>query len=458
MKKAFFFFGFICLFSCPAAVSQISIRESNIIEKAVPRSERFDSMSNIHSFSAEAGHNLKQYLEQEIFMVPMTPAALAQDLGSKNRVQQAKRKEDSVQALYQKYTDSIGRLEWLSYKRENRKNLETINAQISELKKKRADLPIVNKYQVHHEEYKPFDPYSPRSHGFYTCDSSGNIKSQIPYIDIQNKYYTIIDIMEITQRNPTNEIVGSIVAPTKQYVSNLAFLLKQKDGDHVLWFINQPNFDFMTRFSLGLLTSYFEKNKTLFEDKNFISTHDYQYNLVDVSTGELVQVKPGSRWTCEEFSLTSLEKMPLMVPFFFLKNQAGETIKVQISKSIRDTNRIDGFMTESHYLELQRLAKMQSEQRLAQQRAEEKQRTAAEQQKKEQFKKSCIDKWGEKLGTLISAGQVTLGMNQEMCRTAWGKPFRINRTTVAGLVSEQWVYGGHNYLYFENGILVSIQN
>ena len=60
--------------------------------------------------------------------------------------------------------------------------------------------------------------------------------------------------------------------------------------------------------------------------------------------------------------------------------------------------------------------------------------------------------------TLIAEGKVTLGMSREMCTLAWGEPFRNNRTIVAGTVHEQWVYGWHNYLYFENGKLVAIQD
>jgi hypothetical protein len=42
--------------------------------------------------------------------------------------------------------------------------------------------------------------------------------------------------------------------------------------------------------------------------------------------------------------------------------------------------------------------------------------------------------------------------------TYLGNPTKINKTTTAGLVKEQWVYekSGH-YLYFTNGVLVAIQ-
>lgn len=56
---------------------------------------------------------------------------------------------------------------------------------------------------------------------------------------------------------------------------------------------------------------------------------------------------------------------------------------------------------------------------------------------------------------------VEIGMTKErVLLSNWGKPEHVNRTTRAnGTVHEQWVYAGrHNYLYFEDGILTSIQN
>lgn len=53
---------------------------------------------------------------------------------------------------------------------------------------------------------------------------------------------------------------------------------------------------------------------------------------------------------------------------------------------------------------------------------------------------------------------VSIGMTQaEALESAWGKPSKVNRTTTANIVTEQWVYPG-GYLYFTNGKLTAIQN
>jgi hypothetical protein len=53
---------------------------------------------------------------------------------------------------------------------------------------------------------------------------------------------------------------------------------------------------------------------------------------------------------------------------------------------------------------------------------------------------------------------VRVGMTPEdVIASSWGKPERVNRTTNAYGVREQWVYG-NNYLYFKDGVLTTIQH
>lgn len=54
---------------------------------------------------------------------------------------------------------------------------------------------------------------------------------------------------------------------------------------------------------------------------------------------------------------------------------------------------------------------------------------------------------------------VSIGMTKdEVLSNGWGNPQKINKTTTASGTSEQWVYSGYRYLYFEDGILVTIQD
>lgn len=61
---------------------------------------------------------------------------------------------------------------------------------------------------------------------------------------------------------------------------------------------------------------------------------------------------------------------------------------------------------------------------------------------------------------MMVEGKVRIGWSKQMCRESWGEPDDINRTTGSWGTHEQWVYGEYDcdYLYFENGVLTSIQN
>ena len=63
-----------------------------------------------------------------------------------------------------------------------------------------------------------------------------------------------------------------------------------------------------------------------------------------------------------------------------------------------------------------------------------------------------------KIQKLIKKHQVEIGMTKAQCRKSWGRPEEINVTTTAYGRHEQWVYNMRSYLYFDDGILTSIQN
>jgi len=89
----------------------------------------------------------------------------------------------------------------------------------------------------------------------------------------------------------------------------------------------------------------------------------------------------------------------------------------------------------------------------------EQQRKEAERRGKEaEIRKARIAQFPIEIQDAINKKSVLIGMTQDQARLAWGNPEKINRTITKLGVHEQWVYGGGNYLYFENGILTAIQN
>lgn len=66
-------------------------------------------------------------------------------------------------------------------------------------------------------------------------------------------------------------------------------------------------------------------------------------------------------------------------------------------------------------------------------------------------------KWSARVWHAIEESKVFVGMTKQQAEMGWGKPSSVNRTIYSGHVHEQWVYDG-SYLYFEDGMLTSIQN
>src|SRR5262249_31406381 len=55
--------------------------------------------------------------------------------------------------------------------------------------------------------------------------------------------------------------------------------------------------------------------------------------------------------------------------------------------------------------------------------------------------------WDLDLCQSIADRKVAIGMMAEQVRLSWGKPDRVNTTTIRGYEQEQWVYGVGEYLY-----------
>lgn len=79
-------------------------------------------------------------------------------------------------------------------------------------------------------------------------------------------------------------------------------------------------------------------------------------------------------------------------------------------------------------------------------------------EKQKQRKIKLTQKYGQVYGELIFNHKVKIGMTSEMCIESWGKPIDNLRTTTAYGLHEQWVYNTKTYLYFDDGILTTIQN
>lgn len=74
------------------------------------------------------------------------------------------------------------------------------------------------------------------------------------------------------------------------------------------------------------------------------------------------------------------------------------------------------------------------------------------------MKEVAMDQLGVKCIKADKGGAAIGDTEARIRKCGWGKPQRINRTTTAHGVREQWVYGGGNYLYLKDGVVTAVQN
>jgi len=80
--------------------------------------------------------------------------------------------------------------------------------------------------------------------------------------------------------------------------------------------------------------------------------------------------------------------------------------------------------------------------------------------------REALEALREILAKDIQAHHVSIGMTTEECRLALGRPSEVNRSVTANHESLQWVYRrysmgydlGDRYLYFDDGVLTSVQD
>lgn len=109
-------------------------------------------------------------------------------------------------------------------------------------------------------------------------------------------------------------------------------------------------------------------------------------------------------------------------------------------------------LPEKRFIEEEERYALKHQAKELEQAAKEQAKEQAEMQRREEL----IAKYGEINGNTIADRKVAIGMTKEMCEDAWGKLHETYITITEGSETEFWVYDYKTSLYFENGVLISI--
>ncbi|MCE7997017.1 MAG: hypothetical protein HEP71_33975 [Roseivirga sp.] len=286
--------------------------------------------------------------------------------------------------------------------------------------------------------------------GLLKIETPDQKKFYTPAASYEGVYFTILDFQSSLQ----DATIGK---------NMLRMILKDEQGDTLAMENKRMGWE-MKRYPEFMLLSFYEKVKKLYSGKDYVLTPpDYMRHdkVIDINTGYRVNIEKGSQWSCQSFDfLNSGSKY--LEPFLIMKNSEGAEIKVKAyGAQTSEYVHINSFTEKESWLRKQALAAMEEKDRVAKLKKRQEEREAeklarVEQQRLDDLK--TLEKYGDYYGKLIIEKKVVIGMTKEMCRKAWGSPLDIYKTTLEGLVSEQWVYSLSNYLYFDNGKLTAIQN
>ena len=260
------------------------------------------------------------------------------------------------------------------------------------------------------------------------------------------------------------------------YIDSIAY--DHIDGD--VFFVSEEN-NADNKFSLSIKKQYewvidiawvnigyFEKIKDLYlgkelvyvhKDENIdIATHLHETRrFMDYNTTKNLakKIPCNSIWKC-----TDILVLPGKMDFGDCENRVILNVEnEQYGKYYIFASYLLDDRVESNFLTMEDFHKYQAVQNQLRAVAKAKAAKVAEEAeiRAKERRDNIISKYGNQLGGLILQGRVIVGMTKEQCIAALGRPTKINRTTTATMVHEQWVYSS-KYLYFENDQLVAIQD
>ena len=233
----------------------------------------------------------------------------------------------------------------------------------------------------------------------YKCCDGYNSK----YDSLSGKYYKVISV--IKHPKAENDYTGL-------YKNCYYLKLNIQNSKDTVYYKYLSKYDFPF-----IVEGYFKKLQKTYIGKSYVFgnfTSELKKESTDIETGEKVKLTKRKKWKCLD---VIIDEKDFNLSFIISNNKQKILLNFE-----------DEFLNSEKYHNL--------------------------------FNSIDADKYKKKFGNeiwnTILQSKVKLGMTKEMCKLSWGEPETINKTITKNRKSEQWVYS-KNYIYFENGILTTIQ-
>ena len=264
------------------------------------------------------------------------------------------------------------------------------------------------------------------------------------------------------------------------YLFEYLFTLKEKE---LAFMFSKKNCHWVVRKYTGKDVYYGAKNQYYYKGANDVSSLYNAANNQKIMDNSLYVLSEGI-YKCLEFVIYK-KPWDTEEVYAVLEDSLGTKFRVPATSIFSGTEKHKDYFYKEHkcknfqdYFMLvdEAYAYKQEQRNLAIQKAkQEKERYAALVKKygstyaeyinglttmqREKFER-LAPKYGKATAKMMVEEKVRIGWSKQMCREAWGEPDDIKKTIGSWGTHEQWVYGDIycDYLYFENGVLTSIQN
>lgn len=293
----------------------------------------------------------------------------------------------------------------------------------------------------------------------YAMRIDDNSKKPQEY-NLRDRYLTIV------QNPDTSSMVKLALRDSlsgHDYIYRLRYHDNLKDNNYEL------NYYFV-------FVGYYEKIKEMFEGKDLVYVREEEegwygstpFNgLISRETNiRNTKIKKGTIWHCDGVGVnpSDLESVKLAlgnkynrVVLYLSNEEYGSYYCYAYSNDMEEGKAgkyiLGKFQTPESYAKAKKVAKAKKKQQ-----EEERVKQNAERVKQERENhERLVRLYGQKNADMIERGVVVIGFTKAMCKEAWGSPSSVNTTENKYGIHEQWVYGGGRYLYFDNGILTTIQ-
>lgn len=472
MKKKYLF---ILIIKGSFLFSQITIGEIKEID-TIPKNKPlvYNSVDNFKMRDSDNDVDYKMYIGLKFFNPP-APSITEEYIKSKfeNRLNESFN-ERLIGSNYEVFTDSISKIDLEEFVGQKFYYNDKLGNYSKSEEVERDGSPKITVNKLYTVVYNPKPILNA---GFIEIINNPE--------QFNNRYFTLIDVLTDTKFDELVKNIKNKLRLFKNYNNNdfgKDNVYRNKDIYSGVLFkfrddINKKEFYVSEKYIENfILVPFFVNQKTQYDSKLMINSGWDKQRGWDIrnSFEDYTIKEPNLVYKCEITLLKGNNEFGGPIDKYYLAyrltNEIGESIIYKNEKQLLDhfefidlyKKRINDKKIE---IEKQQKIKQNNEindkskqkQKEEEYRVEQEKTSKIKNEKELIFRNKMISLYGNKIGSQIADGKVSIGMSKKLCEIAWRNMSHMKKTTILkGKTFEIWTSYFDNRLYFENDALIRI--